>query len=147
MRTRFAAFFLLALLLSGCDVATAKPEPSSDRQSQFVKRMGETSLREIKRVRSPEGNIDAVLCLKDTNATVPTPTEVYLAKASGTVSGSPIFRADRVDGLAVDWQDSTTLKISAKEARTFIAEDVSSVAIGVGQNQSVQIEFSIEKKL
>ncbi len=74
--------------------------------------------------RSPNlsRTIDAVTVERDTEATVATPTEIYLSLHNHKASGSPVFRADKVEGLQLQWLSPTRLLIRAQAARVFLRE-------------------------
>ena len=52
-----------------------------------------------RRRRAPQSTLDAVIGERQTDATVATPTEVFVVKAGEAVAGEPIFRADHVSDL------------------------------------------------
>jgi hypothetical protein len=147
-RSASVLMFLLLLLNSGCSsTVNAKPQSEGEQQEQFLKKMGESTLKEIQRVTSPSGFVDAVLCQRSTNATVSTPTEVYLVKRSESPSEDPIFRADHVEAAAISWQGPSKLKVSARQARTFVTLPSAEVDLGQSEKNSVEIEYAIEKTL
>jgi hypothetical protein len=56
--------------------------------------------------------------------------------------GEPIFDADKVEGLKVDWLAADVLRVRAQEARSFI-EKKTYVASLNGRPQSIQIRYEI----
>lgn len=97
---------------------------------------------EIKRSTAPNALIDAVWVERQTDATVATPTEVYLVSRGKPISNKPVFRCDQVKDMKLTWLDENTLKISASEARVFLNESSHIVA-----KRSVKIEYLIEKTI
>ncbi len=74
---------------------------------------------ETLRVSNRSNAIDAVLAIRETDATVGTPTEVFLVSKGTTALDTPVFRADRVDGIKLEWVDESQLTIHANVARVF----------------------------
>jgi hypothetical protein len=77
-------------------------------------------ISETNRIPDPTGAIDAIAAIRETDATVATPTEVYLTPAGGAPKGDPVFRADNVEHLNVEWLSQDLLHISAESARIFL---------------------------
>lgn len=75
---------------------------------------------EIIRLSNPSNEIDAIIALRETDTTVATPTEICLVQIQSKISGEPVFRADRVDGLRVFWEGDRVLKVRADKARVFL---------------------------
>ena len=75
---------------------------------------------EISRVSNPTATIDAVIAELNTNATVATPSEIYLVLKGEKIHGDAIFRADRVEDMKLKWTDTNTLIIQAETARIFL---------------------------
>lgn len=143
MKTRLFMWLLL-LVAAGCKVTGTS---ETEQQAKFLEQMSSSSVKELQRVTNPTGLVDAVLCERETNATVATPTEVYLVKKGTMVLGAPIFRADRVEGVTINWLSNCHLKISAKQARRFFSTTTSSIEVANGSRFQGKIEFSIEKEL
>jgi hypothetical protein len=79
-----------------------------------------TKSTELTRLSNPTNSVDAVIALRETDATVATPTEIYLVKTRSKIDGDPVFRADKVEGLKIFWDGSNVLKIHADKARVFL---------------------------
>lgn len=75
---------------------------------------------EKQRIPNASGTIDAIIAIRETGATVVTPTEIYVVRKGEKPSGNPIFRADNVEGLAVTWSGDSTVIIQADKARVFL---------------------------
>lgn len=74
---------------------------------------------ERQRISNLQKSLDAVVAIKETGATVATPTEVFITPAGTAVTGNPVFLADKVEDLRVDWRNESTVVIHAKSARVF----------------------------
>ena len=99
-------------------------------------------ISEISRVRDPSGALDAVVALRETDATVATPSEVYVRPTGASAKGDPIFRADKVEGLKVDWLAPDALRISAQSARSFV--ELAAYAASVnGRPRNIRIVYEI----
>jgi hypothetical protein len=106
------------------------------------------SLEEVSRVRSPDGLLDAAIFVRQTGATVPTPTEIYVLTAGGIPSGDPVWRADKVVGLKVDWTSVSSLRMQAVEARVFLRHDLIEVApAGSSDKRKVAIVYRVKRSL
>jgi hypothetical protein len=101
---------------------------------------------ETGRFANPSGTIDAVTAIRETNATVATPTEVYLVGKGARISGAPVFRADNLEGLRVTWTDEARLVIHANKARVFLKQDSKVVALDSRKIQ-VKIDLDITKEI
>lgn len=97
---------------------------------------------EIGRVTNPTRSLDAVLVLRETGATVATPTEIFLTSVGGRPTGDPIFRADKVEGLRAEWMAADVLRISAQAARTFVEQAEFPIHVG-GRKQLIHIQYQI----
>lgn len=80
-------------------------------------------VEERSRVTSPSKKVDAVIAVRDTGATVATPTVIYLLAANAPIIGDPMIVADGVEGLSLEWVDDATLIINADTARLFKKPD------------------------
>jgi hypothetical protein len=98
---------------------------------------------ETQRLTNPAGTIDAVTAIRETDATVATPTEIYLVRRGAQISGAqPVFRADKLDGLSLTWKSDSYLLIRARVARVFVRR--TNYAVGFGPD--IGVGFSIEKE-
>jgi hypothetical protein len=79
-------------------------------------------ITEVSRVRDPSGRLDAIVVIRETDATVATPTEIFVRPAGLAAKGEPIFDADKVEGLKVDWLAADVLRVRAQEARSFLEQ-------------------------
>lgn len=102
------------------------------------------AVEEVERVSSPNGLVDAVSAERLTDATVATPTEVYLV-ASGQSIGLPVFSADKVEGLRVTWDGDSQLIIRANVARVFIHSPKAVVRLLHG-NQAIDVRLDISDR-
>jgi hypothetical protein len=106
------------------------------------------AFEEVKRVGSQDRLVDAVVFNRLTDATVATPTEIYVLPAGSGPSGDSVWRADKVVGLAVTWTSTSTLQIEAKEARVFVKRDLAEVDIGGGSDKrKVTVSYRVERSL
>lgn len=127
MRKCLASIFLVFLcisLLTGC---------------------GEPSVSEVSRLSDVSNSVDVVVAIRNTDATVATPTEVYLLPKAAKPKGDPIFRADQVDDLRVSWSGSSELTIQAKEARPFVSRADYQVKLPSGEVKRIAIRLVIQK--
>lgn len=105
------------------------------------------TLEELHRVRTDDGLVDAVTFARQTDATVPTPTEIYVLPAGNGPSGEAIWRADKVRGLVLSWTSDSTLVIQAEEARVFLERDLAEVSLNGGVSRKVAVSYRIGQKL
>lgn len=105
------------------------------------------TLEELHRVHTDDGLVDAVTVARQTDATVPTPTEIYVLPAANGPSGEAIWRADKVRGLVVNWTSGSTLVIQAEEARVFLERDSAEVPLNGGGSRKVAVSYRIGQKL
>ena len=106
------------------------------------------SLEEVSRVRSPDGLLDAAIFVRQTDATVPTPTEIYVLPAGGAPSGDPVWRADKVSGMKVSWTSASTVQMEATAARVFLSRDSAEVVpAGGSDKRRVAVAYRIERSL
>ncbi len=104
-------------------------------------------IREIERKSNALGTVEAALVTRETNATVPTPTEIYLLPFGEEVSGQPVFRADRVQNFQMDWESNSVLVLTADQARVFIAEQSSEVGQQFDGGHSIHLRLQIKNKI
>jgi hypothetical protein len=104
----------------------------------------EQNVTEIKRTPNTDGSIDAVIAIKETGATVATPTEIYLVSHGQKIQGQPVFRADNVEKLALIWDNAIELRIRAKVARVFLNEKSTQITTGAKPTQSITIKLDID---
>src|SRR5579859_5737544 len=90
---------LVGTLFVGCDFTLA----------------GSWKYTEMKRLRSPDSLVDAVVILGDSGATSPGTLFVYLVPAGQAVPHpdriKPVFEARRLKGFEVDWRAPDLLEI------------------------------------
>lgn len=99
-------------------------------------------ITEQNRVRDPSGGLDAVVAVLETDATVATPTVVYVRPAGASAKGEPVFDADKVEGLKVDWLASDVLRIGAQSARSFVEETAYAASVD-GRRRNIRIKYEI----
>jgi len=104
-------------------------------------------LEELSRQRTNDGLVEAATFARQTDATVPTPTEIYVLPAGSGPSGEAVWRADKVRGLMLSWSSDSTLSVQAEEARVFLERDHVEVSINGGPLRKVEVKYRIEKKL
>jgi len=76
--------------------------------------------QEIKRVRSPDQRVDAVLIQTNAGATTGFVYEIFLVPTGATPKeGHEQFRADQVVNLELRWQQPKSLEIVYDQARIF----------------------------
>lgn len=102
----YGALFLASLSLYVCGCSEKK----------------EGRLEEKRRVTSPNGRIDAVVCIADGGATTSAGYKVYLVPVGKLVvpeQDVAIFRADHMLKEAFRWRTDKLLEISYEEARIY----------------------------
>lgn len=99
---------------------------------------------EMQRISNITNSIDAVLAIKETGATVATPTEVYLLPKGQQIHGEPVFRADNVEGLKLTWNGDLTLTIHAEKARVFLHSSSLKIDVPDRKSQLVSIQLAIK---
>lgn len=99
--------------------------------------------KELQRVSNSDGTLDAIIAIRETGATVATPTEIYVETKGSKIQGDAIFRADNVDGLEAAWPENGKLVIRAKTARIFLEPKGSSVDVpGAKRRIAVVLEVN-----
>lgn len=76
----------------------------------------------LSRTNDPDSTVTSLVARADRNATVSSVYRVYL-KSAGDGAPLELLRADKVDGLKVTWEDSTTLLIAMKCGRVFFFQN------------------------
>lgn len=71
-----------------------------------------------------------------------TPTVVYVRPAGAAAKGEPIFDADKVEGLKVEWLAANVLRVSAQSARSFVEKTAYAASVD-GRPQSIRIKYEI----
>ena len=104
-------------------------------------------LEELSRRSTNDGLVEVVAYARQTDATVPTPTEIYVLPAGGSPSDDAVWRADNIRGLALSWSADNVLWVQADEARVFLERDHVEVRIKGGPVRSVEVRYRIEKRL
>lgn len=101
-------------------------------------------ITEMQRISNPAAPVDAVVAIKETDATVATPTEVYVLPKGMKVSGDPVFRADNVEALRLVWNSESELTIHADKARVFLKLPGTKINVpGKAQELTVDIRLDI----
>lgn len=90
----------------------------------------------------PTGSLDAVEGVFETDATVSTPTVVFLTRAGSVPKGEPVFVADHVDGLRMKWPSHDELSIGAARARIYRSER-EQVTRAKGGKRTVRLSYDI----
>lgn len=102
---------------------------------------------EKQRIPNSRGTLDAVIAERETDATVGTPTEVYVLAHGVAASGAPVLRMDKVEGIRVTWDSDGILTIHADTARIFLSLPVLMVKDAIGDKRTVYIRLDIKKVL
>lgn len=103
------------------------------------------SVKELNRYPNQAGTVEAVLATRETGATVATPAEVYLTPLGQPIRGNPVFRADHVLGLELEWEGQySQLLIRADEARVFTYTSEATVCTA-SDSQTVGVTLEIEE--
>ena len=102
--------------------------------------IGQPKLTEQQRSANPSGKYEAVVAIRETGATVATPTEIYILKAGSKPKGDPALRADHVTGLDVRWTSARSVVLHADAARIFLSTNHVSV-----DGDDITIELDIDK--
>lgn len=122
LRIPLGALALLVLTVCSCssngeEELRVEDGMGKDAQAWFLRKMSEPPpIEETTRVSDSTGRLDAVVAIKLTNATVSTPTEVYIVKSGNEVLERSVFRAERVEDVDVRWEGENVV-ISSKKAR------------------------------
>lgn len=79
-----------------------------------------TDGKEIARVTSPDGRVDAIVIEVRTGATVPTPTELYISpKGAKPILDDLVLRGDHFENVSVRWESDKLLELSYSAARIY----------------------------
>lgn len=108
---------------------------------------GPVPISEIQRTPNGALSLDVVCAEKGTDATVATPTEVYILPHGHKITGEPIFRADLVEGIKATWKTDLHIIISARKARVYkkFMPPPNFTVKGVnGQSFVVRIDLAVE---
>jgi len=73
---------------------------------------------------------------------VSTPTVVFLTRAGAEPKGDPVFSADHVDGLKVNWLSHDELSIGADHARIYRSDSERVMRIE-GGGRTVRLKYDI----
>lgn len=103
--------------------------------------------KELERLSNPDGTLDAIISVRETDATVATPTEIYVGTKGSKIQGDVIFRADHVDGLQVVWPESGKLVIRAKTARIFLEPKGSSIDVPGYAKKKITVVLEVGDRL
>jgi hypothetical protein len=101
----------------------------------------EPAQRNTKR-KTRDGRVDAVGGVFETDATVSTPTVVFLMRAGGEPKGDPIFSADHLTGLRIRWLSHDELSIGADHARIYHSEGERVMRLEDGE-RTVRLRYDI----
>lgn len=78
------------------------------------------SRTEVTRIKSPDSIADAVLIKVNAGATTSYAYEVYIIPTGGQpTQGNEIFKADKINGLEIQWIQSKYLEIKYDDGRIF----------------------------
>lgn len=100
-------------------------------------------VRELSRVSNSTGTVDAVVVEPKADGTAAALTELYLMPKGDKVSGDPIFRADQVAGLKLNWDGALSLKVHADHAQVLLKrERVNVYVLGPG-SQFVHVGYDV----
>ncbi|WP_338759776.1 hypothetical protein [Massilia sp. METH4] len=105
------------------------------------------SLTEIQRLSDSEAMLDAVIAERETDATVDTPTELYVVSHAAAVSGEPVLRMDKVDSLRVTWESDRNLTAHAETARVFLYVRELALKDARGNSRTISIRLNIKNLL
>jgi hypothetical protein len=142
---RSLVVLLLLLAIAGCEGKQASSGGMTDEERQALEEpLPPSQIVEEGRFASPDGILEAVLVTRATDATVATPTEIYLVSAGSKVVGEPPFRADHVLDISVSWRDKTSVVVQAKEARPF-RQEISQDVVSKEGTRTTKLEYRIEK--
>ena len=106
-----------------------------------------SNIKEVSRVVNESSAIDAVIANRETDATVATPTEIYITQKDGRAKGEPVFRADNVEGLKLEWRGSEDLKVHAEKARVFLQSTSVKVDSASKKSHIIHIQFDIKNSI
>ena len=106
-----------------------------------------SNIKEVRRVVNESSAIDAVVANRETDATVATPTEIYITPKDGRAKGEPVFRADNVEGLKLEWRGSEDLKVHAEKARVFLQRTSVKVDNSSKKSHVIHIQFDIKNSI
>lgn len=144
-RTLFVLLVGSFLTFTGCET---RQDPlgnlSAEERQALEEPFPVSAIVEAGRFPSPDGILEAVIATRATDATVATPTEIYIIPRGGNVTGEPFFRADHVTDISVTWQDRERLSVQAAEARPFRQEATQKIAAKHG-NRTVKLDYRIDK--
>lgn len=81
---------------------------------------GRPNQHEVSRVTSPDHLVDAVIAEEDTDATVATPTLLYIVPTGAKITNvDSVLLADHVENLSLSWKAPKKLVVSYSSARIF----------------------------
>ena len=106
---QFLVFFYLFMLFS------CQSDPKRNKET--------TSLREIKRIPSPDKSVDALLIEDEGNATVANFIQVYIVLPGVKITEDDrrytLFKADHFSDVNIKWEKQQNLVIEYEKARIF----------------------------
>lgn len=79
-----------------------------------------STLHETMRITSPDHMVDAVIATVDTDATVATPTKLFIVPTGTKITDTEsVLVADNLQNFTVSWQSSKKLVVSFSSGRVF----------------------------
>src|SRR5436190_5553059 len=112
---RFLSLAVSSVALCGCGPGAVMPSLA-----------GKWEYQEVKRIKSPDSVVEAVLLTGDAGATTATTTYLYLVPAGSRIDpnkeaqrneNKALFVADHLSKLSVVWRNPRLIEISYEEAR------------------------------
>lgn len=103
-------------------------------------------ITELQRVTNASKSLDAVVAVKETDATVATPTEIFVVPSGQNAKDNPVFRADNIEGLVVSWENDSNLIIRAKKARVFLDRETVVIDIPGSGKEAISVNLQIMER-
>ena len=110
IKNGFSLIIMISLVVCGCDIV---------------------SREEVARIKSEDSVVEAILVRANAGATTSYVYSLYIVPAGEKKNkGNELFRADKVEGLDINWKENKYLEIKFKKGRIFyfknfwLSEDV-----------------------
>lgn len=103
-------------------------------------------ITELQRATNASKSLDAVVAVKETDATVATPTEIFVVPSGQKAKDNPVFRADNIEGLVVSWENESNLIIRAKKARVFLDRETVVIDIPGSGKEAISVNLQIMER-
>jgi hypothetical protein len=114
---------------------------------------GDVSIKEVKRVQSPDHRVEAIIIEADAGATTSTSSKVFIVKPGKKITAddftSAVFNCDNFSGIDITWKENRSLIVSYKAARILNSSNIwksseVDTKTYIAKSHSVKIRYHIQ---